>query len=204
MASVDQASEMTGDRLGAFTDGVIAIIITIMVLELPVPHGSSLAALRPVGPLFAAYMLSFVNVGIYWLNHHHMLHLTRRVDGQALLANLHLLFWLSLIPWVIRWAGETEMGTMPVAAYGVVLTMAALAYLLLERAIIRAEGKNSKIREAFRSAGKERLSLALYAIAVPLAFVSVWLAVAIYLGTTAMWLIPDRRVEERLPDTDKS
>ena len=202
MSDADRPTEMTGDRLGAFTDAVIAIIITIMVLELPVPHGSTLEAVRPIAPLFAAYVLSFVNVGIYWLNHHHMLHLAKRVDGRVLLANLFLLFWLSLIPWVIRWAGETEMGTMPVAAYGVVLTMAALAYLILERSIIHAEGSQSGLREAFRSAGKERLSLALYAVAVPLAFVSVWIAVAIYFGTTAMWLIPDSRVEERIPDPD--
>lgn len=202
MSDEIEPSEMTGDRLGAFTDGVIAIIITIMVLELPVPHGTTLAAIRPALPLFGAYALSFINVGIYWMNHHHLLHLAKRVNGNVLLANLFLLFWLSLVPFVIRWAGETDISPMPVAAYGLVLTMAAVAYLILERAIIRAEGSRSPTREAFKSAAKERWSVALYLVAIPLAFVSVWIAVGIYAVTTGMWLIPDRRVEESLPDVD--
>ncbi len=201
-AQAETAQEMRTDRLGAFTDGVIAIIITIMVLELPVPHGTTIEALRPTLPLLGAYALSFVNVGIYWMNHHHLLHLARRIDGNVLLANLFLLFWLSLIPFVIRWAGETEISTLPVAAYGVVLTMAAVGYLILERAIIHAEGRGSGIKKAFQSSAKERRSIVGYVVAVPAAFVSVWLAVALYIAVTGMWLIPDRRVEEQLPDPD--
>ena len=193
------ANEMRPGRLSAFTDGVVAIIITIMVLELPVPHGDNWAALRPVLPLFGAYALSFVNVGIFWVNHHHMFHLAKVIDGRVLLANLFLLFWLSLVPFVIRWVGEAGISPITVAAYGVVLVMASLAYLLIERAIIAAEGRQSALDDALGSKNKEILSLLLYAIAVPLAFVWLWGSIAIYLLVALYWLIPDRRVEEVLP-----
>ena len=193
------ANEMRPGRLSAFTDGVVAIIITIMVLELPVPHGDSWAALRPVLPLFGAYALSFVNVGIFWVNHHHMFHLAKVIDGRVLLANLFLLFWLSLVPFVIRWVGEAGISPITVAAYGVVLVMASLAYLLIERAIIAAEGRQSALDDALGSKNKEILSLLLYAIAVPLAFVWLWGSIVIYLLVALFWLIPDRRVEEVLP-----
>jgi uncharacterized membrane protein len=191
---------MKPDRLSAFTDGVIAIIITIMVLELPVPHGSNLAALKPELPLFGAYALSFVNVGIFWVNHHHMIHLAKRVDGRVLLANLFLLFWLSLVPFVIRWIGEAHISPMPVAAYGAILTMANLGYVLTERALIAAEPGRSALAEALGSKKKEIVSFLLYLVAVPMAFVSVWIAVAIYIFNALIWFVPDRRVERSLPD----
>jgi uncharacterized membrane protein len=173
-----------------------------MVLELRVPEAPTFAAFRHSLPLLGAYLLSFVNVGIYWMNHHHLLHLAKRVNGNVLLANLFLLFWLSLLPFVIRWSGEADFAPMPVAAYGLVLTMAAAGYLILERAIIDAEGRNSAIRKAVKSAFKERLSVVLYLLAIPSAYVSVWIAIGMYAVTTGMWLLPDRRVEERLPDPD--
>ena len=191
---------MKPDRLSAFTDGVIAIIITIMVLELKVPESGSWDALRPSFPFFGAYALSFANVGIFWVNHHHMLHLAKRVDGHVLLANLFLLFWLSLVPFVIRWIGEADISAMPVAAYGAVLMMASLGYLLLERAIIAAEGRQSSLDEVLGSKKKEIISFLLYLVAVGIAFVAVWASVAIYVGIALFWLIPDRRVEQALPD----
>jgi uncharacterized membrane protein len=189
---------MKPDRLNAFTDGVIAIIITIMVLELPTPTGGDFAAMRPVIALFGAYALSFVNVGIYWNNHHHMLQSARRIDGRVLWANLFLLFWLSLFPFVIRWIGDVGVTAMPVAAFGVVLLLAGLAYSLLERALIAAEGEESKIARAVGAKTKEWLSVALYAAAIGLAFVSAFVSVAIYVAVAAMWLIPDRRFERNL------
>ena len=191
---------MKPDRLSSFTDGVIAIIITIMVLELPVPHGNTLAALEPELPLFGAYALSFANVGIFWVNHHHMFHLAKRVDGRVLLANLFLLFWLSLIPFVIRWIGEAHISPMPVAAYGMILVMASLGYLLTERALIAAEPGKSALDDALGSKKKELFSFFLYFVAVPMAFVSVWIAVAIYVLNSLIWFIPDRRVEKALPE----
>ena len=191
---------MKPDRLSAFTDGVIAIIITIMVLELPVPEGDNWESLRSSLPLFGAYALSFVNVGIFWVNHHHMFHLAKRVDGHVLLANLFMLFWLSLVPFVIRWIGEADISAMPVAAYGAILTMASLAYLLIERTIIAAEGRESALDAALGSKKKEIWSTLLYAAAVPIAFLWVWASVAIYALVALYWLIPDRRVEEVLPD----
>ena len=188
---------MKPDRLNAFTDGVFAIIITIMVLELPTPKGSDFAALRPDLTLFGAYALSFINVGIYWNNHHHMMQTARRVDGPVLWANLFLLFWLSLFPFLIRWIGEVGLVAMPVAAFGVILLLAGAAYFLLERALIAAEGDDSGIARAVGSKGKEWLSVALYAAAVALAFVSPWISVAIYLAVSAIWLVPDRRFERR-------
>jgi uncharacterized membrane protein len=193
-------SIMSPDRLSAFTDAVIAIIITIMVLELPVPEGDRWASLSVSFPLFGAYALSFVNVGIFWVNHHHMFHLAKRVDGQVLLANLFLLFWLSLVPFVIRWIGEADISAMPVAAYGAILTMASLSYLFIERTIIAAEGEESMLDDALGSKKKEIFSTLLYVAAVPIAFAWVWASVAIYVAVALYWLIPDRRVEEVLPD----
>ena len=183
---------MKPDRLSAFTDGVIAIIITIMVLELHVPTGGTLAALKPALPLFGAYALSFVMVGIFWMNHHHMLQAVRRIDGAVLWANLFLLFWLSLFPFVIRWIGEEGVTAYPVAAYGVVLTMCGVAYILIEQALIRAD-PDSPVATAVRGHGKEIASLVLDLAALPLAFYSPWLAVAAFVAVAAIWLIPDRR-----------
>jgi uncharacterized membrane protein len=188
---------MKPDRLNAFTDGVIAIIITIMVLELPTPKGADFAALRPDLTLFGAYALSFVNVGIYWNNHHHMLQSARRIDGPVLWANLFLLFWLSLFPFVIRWIGEVGLVAMPVAAFGVVLLLAGAAYYLLERALIAAEGEDSEVAKAVGAKTKEWFSVALYAVAIGSAFLSPWISVAIYVGVSAMWLVPDRRFERK-------
>ena len=192
---------MKPDRLSVFTDGVIAIIITIMVLELKVPEGTSWAAVRPTLPLLGAYALSFVNVAIFWNNHHHLMHLTRRVDGRVLWANLFLLFWLSLIPFVIRWIGEAKVSAAPVAAYGAVLTMAALAYLLLEWAIIHADVSEDGETPLDRAVGKvkrERITLAMYLTGAALAFVEPWLAVAIYVAVSLLWFMPDRRVEQQI------
>ena len=194
------AEIMKPGRLSAFTDGVIAIIITIMVLELPVPKGDRWADAQSSLPLFGAYALSFANVGIFWVNHHHMFHLAKRVDGRVLLANLFMLFWLSLVPFVIRWIGEADISAMPVAAYGAILAMASLAYLLIERTIIAAEGGESALDAALGSKKKEIWSTLLYAAAVPIAFLWVWASVAIYALVALYWLIPDRRVEEVLPD----
>lgn len=180
------------------TDGVLAIVITIMVLELPVPHGTDAASLTPVLPLFGAYALSFVNIGIFWNNHHHMMNSVGRVDGRVLWANLFLLFWLSLIPFVIRWIDEAGITALPVAAYGAVLLMAAAAYLLLERALIVVEGEKSTVSAATGSRLKEWISFTLYAGAIAAAFFVPLLAVAIYVAVAAMWLIPDRRFERRL------
>ena len=186
---------MRPERLAAFTDGVIAIIITIMVLELPTPHGTDLAALKPVLPLLFAYLLSFINVGIYWSNHHHMLQAAKKIDGRVLWANNALLFCLSLVPFLIRWIGEEGAHSLPVAAYGAVLIMSALAYLILERALIAAEGEESRIKAAVGSKHKEWISVIGYVTAMGLAFLSPYIAVAIYSLVTAMWLIPDRRFE---------
>ena len=190
---------MKPDRLNAFTDGVIAIIITIMVLEMRVPEGSSLSELRPVLQIVAAYVLSFIYVGIYWNNHHHMMQLAKRVDGRVLWSNLHLLFWLSLFPFVIRWVDERGMTSFPVAAFGVVLFMAAIAYVILEKALIRAEGEGSAVAEAVGTRTKEWVSAVAYAAGIASAFLlSPVLSIAFYVAVAAMWLIPDRRFERRL------
>ena len=167
---------MNTTRMEAFTDGVLAIIITIMVLELKVPHGTGLEVLRPLLPILASYVLSFVYIGIYWNNHHHMLHACHRVTGSVLWANLHLLFWLSLVPFATGWMGENHFGTMPTAAYGVVLLMAGVAYLILERRIIAAEGEASLVKRAVGSDWKGKISAVLYALAIGLAFVSPWIS----------------------------
>jgi uncharacterized membrane protein len=191
---------MNKNRLEAFSDGVLAIIITIMVLELKVPHGEQAGALEPLLPVFLSYVLSFIYVGIYWNNHHHMLHATRHVSGAVLWANLHLLFWLSLIPFVTGWMGENHFAPTPVSLYGVVLLMAALAYTVLQRAIVTCDGPESLVGRAVGSDRKGKLSLIAYAIAIPAAFASQWIACALYVATALMWLVPDRRIERVLGD----
>jgi len=185
------------ERLEAFTDGVVAIIITIMVLEIRVPHGSDLAALRADVPVLLAYVLSYVNVGIFWNNHHHMLHVTERVDGKVLWANLALLFWLSLVPFVIRWLDDSGFTALPTAAYGVVLACAAVSYTVLERTIIAANGPGSRLAAAVGTDAKGKLSIALYLAAIVLAFAQPWIAIALYVGVALLWLVPDRRIESR-------
>jgi uncharacterized membrane protein len=182
----------------AFSDGVIAIIITIMVLELRMPHGAELADLRPLIPVLMSYVMSFVYIGIYWSNHHHMLQAVHRVDGRVLWANLHLLFWLSLVPAVTAWMGETHFAEWPVALYGVVLLAAAVAYFVLSRSLIHLHGEASVLATAVGSDAKGRLSLMLYALAVLLAFVNRWIACGIYVAVAVIWLVPDRRIENRL------
>ncbi len=189
---------MNSARLEAFTDGVIAIIITIMVLEIHVPKGRDLAALREEVPLFLAYVLSYINVGIFWNNHHHMLQVTERVDGRVLWANLGLLFWLSLVPFVIRWIDEAGFTTAPVAAYGVVLAGAAIAYLILERTIIAVNGPDSGLAAAVGADSKGRTSLTLYVLGIVLAFVEPWISIALYVAVALMWLVPDRRIESQV------
>ncbi len=189
---------MTKARLEAFSDGVIAIIITIMVLELRVPDGAELADLRPLIPLLVSYVLSFVFVGIYWVNHHHLLQAIHRVDGRTLWANMHLLFWLSLVPATTAWMGETDFAEWPVALYGVVLLCAGVAYFILSRALIALHGQESVLATAVGADRKGRLSMILYALAVPVAFASRWIACAIYVAVAVIWLIPDPRIENRL------
>ena len=182
-------------RLEAFSDGVIAIIITIMVLELKAPHGADLAALRPLMPVLLSYVLSFVYLGIYWNNHHHMLHATDRVTGAILWANLHLLFWLSLVPFVTGWMGENHFASTPTGLYGVVLLMAAVAYWVLQQQILPAEGPKSVLATAVGSDLQGKISPLLYLVAIGAAFVRPWLAHAVYVLVALMWLIPDRRIE---------
>ena len=185
-------------RLEAFSDGVIAIIITIMVLELKVPHGTSFEELRPVLPVLLSYVLSFIYVGIYWNNHHHMMHLVQTVTGPILWANLHLLFWLSLIPFVTAWMGENQLTTVPVALYGGVLLMAAFAYLILATLIARHEGRDSAFAKAMGRDFKGKVSPVLYTAGILMAFVQPLISVALYVTVAAMWFIPDRRVERTL------
>jgi uncharacterized membrane protein len=187
---------MTKARLEAFSDGVIAILITIMVLELHVPHGATWAALVPLLPIFLTYVLSFVFLGIYWNNHHHMLHAADRINGRVLWANLHLLFWLSLIPFVTGWMGQNHVEPIPTAAYGIVLMCAGIAYYILAHLLIAEQGPDSRLARAFGRDRKGILSVVLYAVAIALAFVNPWAAVAIYVGVALTWLIPDRRIEK--------
>ena len=189
---------MGKDRLAAFSDGVIAIIITIMVLELKVPHGADLATLRGVAPNFVAYVLSFVYLAIYWNNHHHLLHTVTRVDGLILWANSHLLFWLSLVPAATGWMGENFLAPLPTAVYGVSLLTPAIAYYLLQRAIVHQQGNHSVLASALGRDVKGKISPLLYAAAVALAFVDAWLSIAIYALVAVMWLVPDRRIEKAL------
>jgi uncharacterized membrane protein len=186
---------MTKTRLEAFSDGVIAILITIMVLELRVPEGISLDALRPIAPVFLTYVLSYVLLGIYWNNHHHMLHAAERINGKVLWANLHLLFWLSLVPFVTGWMGENHFAALPTAIYGSVLLCAGVAYYILAHVLIAAQGANSKLANVIGKDRKGKLSVLLYAIAIPLAFVNEWIADIIYVAVVMMWLVPDRRIE---------
>lgn len=189
---------MKAGRLEAFTDGVVAIVITIMVLELKVPVDGSLAALGESVPILLAYVLSFVNVGLYWNNHHHLLQATERIDGRVLWANLFLLFWLSLVPFVIRWLDASAFASVATAAYGVVLGMAAIGYHLTERAIIACGGRNSAVARAVGGDVKGKVSVLLYVLAVPLAFVLQGLSIALYVLVILLWLVPDRRIERIL------
>ena len=189
---------MTKSRVEAFSDGVIAIIITIMVLELKVPHDVSFAALRPVAPVFLSYVLSFVFLGIYWSNHHHLLQAVEHVSGPVLWANLHLLFWLSLIPFVTGWAGENHFAPLPTAMYGVVLMLAAIAYFILTRALLSIHTQDSVLATALGADFKGKISLVIYLIAIPLAFVKSWLAWLVYVLVAIMWLVPDRRIEKTI------
>ena len=185
-------------RLEAFSDGVIAIIITIMVLELKVPHGEGFSALTPLLPGFLSYVLSFVYLGIYWNNHHHMLHTVQRVTGPILWSNLHLLFWLSLIPVTTGWMGENHFAEAPSAVYGVVLLMAAIAYYVLQQVIIASQGASSVLKAAVGADWKGKLSPVLYVIAVPVAFWSAWISASLYVLVALIWLIPDKRIERVL------
>jgi uncharacterized membrane protein len=189
---------VTKTRLEAFSDGVLAILITIMVLELKAPHGTDLGALRPLVPVFLAYVLSFVYLGIYWTNHHHLIHATNRVTGGILWANLHLMFWLSLTPFVTAWMGENHNAPLPTAVYGAVQLCAALAYTILVRTILAVEGPGSKLAKAIGGDFKGNLSLALWAMAIPLAFLHQLIADALYVSVALMWLVPDRRIERHL------
>ncbi len=189
---------MGKNRLEAFSDGVLAIIITIMVLELKVPHGESVEALAPLLPVFLSYVLSFVYVGIYWNNHHHMLHTCRRVTGPILWANLHLLFWLSLFPFATGWMGENHFAAAPSAVYGVVLLMAAIAYWGLQQIIIASQGPDSLLKRAVGSDWKGKLSPVIYAAAIPIAFRSQWVSQGLYVLVALVWLVPDRRIEHVL------
>jgi uncharacterized membrane protein len=195
---------MTSERIAAFSDGVIAIIITIMVLELKVPHGADLNALSGLLPVFLTYVLSFIVVGIYWNNHHHMFYLTDRITGGVLWANLHLLFWLSLMPFVTGWMGENHFAAVPTAFYGVVLLCAGIAYYILEQAIIHSQGANSKLEAAVGTDRKGIISVVLYALAIPLAFVNQLLSDVIYAMVALMWLVPDRRIEAIFDEVERT
>jgi uncharacterized membrane protein len=188
-------------RLEAFSDGVIAIIITIMVLELKVPHGTDLEALKPLLPSFLSYVLSFIYVGIYWNNHHHMLHAVKRISGRVLWANLSLLFWLSLFPFATGWMGENHFEALPSAAYGFVLLMAAISYYVLQQSIIAADGPNSLLKQAIGTDWKGKTSPFLYIVAMVVAFWAHWVAQAIYIAVALIWLVPDRRIERAINKT---
>lgn len=191
---------MTKGRLEAFSDGVIAVIITIMVLELRAPHDASWHALAPVAPTFLTYVLSFVFIGIYWSNHHHLLQVVEHVNGRVLWANLHLLFWLSLIPFATGWMGENNFAAVPVAIYGVVLVLASIAYFILARSLLSIHSPQSVLATALGRDSKGKLSTAIYLIAIPLAFVKSWLACILYVLVAVIWLVPDRRIEKKIGD----
>jgi uncharacterized membrane protein len=195
---------VTKGRVEAFSDGVIAILITIMVLELEVPHETELRALEPLIPVFLTYLLSFIFLGIYWNNHHHLLHAARHVTGGVLWANLHLMFWLSLVPFVTGWMGQNHFAPLPTAAYGVVLLCAAGAYTLLQAMIIRADGPHSHLAAAVGSDMKAKLSLLMYVVAIPLAFVHQVISDVLYVAVAMIWLIPDRRIEKTLAQVERS
>lgn len=189
---------MTTARVEAFSDGVIAIIITIMVLELRPPHDAKLAALRPLWPVFSSYVMSFVYIGIYWSNHHHLLQAAEHVNGRVLWANLHLLFWLSLVPFVTAWMGENSFAGSTVALYGAVLLCAGIAYFILVKALLSLHGSESLLASALRSEFKEKISIVLYVAGIALAFINNWLAFSIYVLVAAIWLVPDKRIERRV------
>ena len=191
---------MKKNRLEAFSDGVLAIVITIMVLEMKVPHGVELVALKPILPVFLSYVLSFIYLGIYWNNHHHLLHSAKHVSGGILWANLHLLFWLSLFPFTTGWIGENHVAATPTAVYGFVLLMAALAYYILQRAIIVRQGRDSVLATAIGGDWKGKLSIVLYFSAMLLAFLNPWIATGIYVVVAILWFIPDRRIERVMQD----
>lgn len=189
---------MTKGRLEAFSDGVIAILITIMVLELKVPHGAELSALTPLWPVFLSYLLSFIYLGIYWNNHHHLMQSVRGVDGRVLWANLHLLFWLSLVPFVTGWMGENHFAPVPVALYGVVLILAAVSYTILTRVLLAREGKDSALAKALGSDVKGKISIGLYAVAIASALKFPFVACSLYTLVAIIWLVPDQRIEKTL------
>lgn len=195
---------MNKGRLEAFSDGVIAILITIMVLELKIPHGTDFESLRPLFPVFVTYVLSFIYLGIYWNNHHHMLQAASHINGKILWANLHLLFWLSLVPFVTGWMGENHFAPLPTAVYGVVLLAAAIAYYILQNLIIAEHGENSKLKKAVGSDLKGKLSPLIYLAAIALAFVNQWISDALYVIVALVWLVPDRRIEAKInaPEPD--
>jgi uncharacterized membrane protein len=189
---------VTKTRMEAFTDGVIAILITIMVLELKVPEGDSWDALRPLLPIFLTYILSFVVLGIYWNNHHHMLHAAERINGKVMWANLHLLFWLSMIPFVTGWMGENHFASLPTALYGVVLLFAAVSWTILQTLLVAEQGPNSRLARAMGNDLKGKLSMVLYVAGIGLAFANQWISDAIYVTVVMMWLVPDSRIEKTL------
>jgi uncharacterized membrane protein len=189
---------MNKSRLEAFSDGVIAVIITIMVLEMKVPHGDDLASLAPLVPIFLSYVLSFIYAGIYWSNHHHLFHAAQQVNGRILWANLHLLFWLSLIPFTTGWMNESHFHAIPVAAYGVVLLFSGISFVILTRSLVVLHGRQSLLAKSIRGDRKGKISVAFYSAAIPLAFVNVWIACAIYALVAAMWIVPDPRIEQAI------
>ena len=189
---------MNSDRMAAFSDGVLAIVITIMVLELGIPQGTDLAALKSLLPVLLSYVLSFIYVGIYWNNHHHLLHAVERVNGTVLWANMHLLFWLTLVPFATAWMGENHFAAVPTALYGTVLLFAAIAFYILAHRLIALHGSESTLARAIGSDFKNRISVVIYAAAIPLAFVRPWIADALYVGVAIIWLIPDRRIERHI------
>ena len=191
---------MSKGRMEAFSDAVLAVIITIMVLDLKPPNGTSLAALKPLSPVVLSYILSFVYIGIYWSNHHHLLHATHRVNGTTLWANLHLLFWLSLIPFTTAWMGENHLDSWPVAVYGIVLFLAGFAYFVLTKVLIRLHGLGSMLAESIGSDRKSKMSILIYAAAVPLAFIQPWIATVGYIVVAIIWLVPDRRIERKIAE----
>ena len=192
---------MKKGRLEAFSDAVIAILITIMVLELKIPHGADLESIRPLLPVFLTYVLSFIYLGIYWNNHHHMFQATDRINGKVLWANMNLLFWLSLIPFTTGWMGENHFAPLPTAIYGVVLLVAAASYTILQTLIIAQQGEHSKLEEAVGKNRKGKLSMLLYIVAIPLAFVNQWISDGLYVLVALMWLVPDRRIESKLDES---
>jgi uncharacterized membrane protein len=203
MTNSSKKTGMGTGRLEAFSDGVIAVIITIMVLEMKVPHGDDLNSLKLIWPVFLSYVLSFINIGIYWNNHHHMMQIVEHVNGKILWLNIHLLFWLSLIPFAAGWMGENNFTTWPVALYGIVLMMAGVAYYILSHSLIVLHGKNSTLAKALGKDRKGIISVIIYIVAVPIAFLDSWVSLIMYAIVAIMWFIPDRRIEKKLVDNNE-